>query len=114
MLNPAGKQGATVATGGHIIGPQGYFVEPTVLLKTDRSMRVVREEIFGPVACVQSFDDADLDAVGKFANDTEYGLQASTWTRNLTIAHTMAKKINAGTICVKNHNYGDPAWPFGG
>ena len=108
------KQGATVATGGHIIGNQGYFVEPTVLLKTDRSMRVVREEIFGPVVCVQSFDDDDLDAVAKFANDTEYGLQASVWTRNLKVAHTMAKKIKAGTICINNHNYGDPAWPFGG
>jgi phenylacetaldehyde dehydrogenase len=108
------KQGATVATGGHIIGNQGYFVEPTVLLKTDRSMHVVREEIFGPVVCVQSFDDDDLDAVAKFANDTEYGLQASVWTRNLKVAHTMAKKIKAGTICVNSHNYGDPAWPFGG
>jgi phenylacetaldehyde dehydrogenase len=76
--------------------------------------RVVREEIFGPVVCVQSFDDDDLDAVAKFAKDTEYGLQASVWTRNLKVAHMMAKKIKAGTICVNNHNYGDPAWPFGG
>ena len=108
------QQGAEVATGGHVIGNQGYFVEPTVLTKTDRSMRVVREEIFGPVVCVQSFDDADLDAVAKFANDTEYGLQASVWTQNLKVAHTMARKIKAGTICINNHNYGDPAWPFGG
>jgi Aldehyde dehydrogenase family len=91
-IESGGKQGATVATGGHVIGNQGYFVEPTVLLKTDRSMRVVREEIFGPVVCVQSFDDEDLDAVAKFANDTEYGLQASVWTRKLKVAHTMAKK----------------------
>ena len=108
------KQGATVATGGRVMGNQGYFVEPTVLTKTDRTMRVVREEIFGPVVCVQSFDDDNLDAVAKFANDTEYGLQASVWTRNLKVAHTMAKKIKAGTICVNSHNYGDPAWPFGG
>ena len=108
------KEGATVATGGRVIGNQGYFVQPTVLTKTDRSMRVVREEIFGPVVCVQSFDDDDLDAVAKFANDTEYGLQASVWTRNLKVAHMMAKKIKAGTICVNNHNYSEPAWPFGG
>jgi phenylacetaldehyde dehydrogenase len=63
-------------------------------------MSVVREEIFGPVVCVQSFDDSDLDRVAKFANDTEYGLQASVWTCNLTVAHMMARKIKAGTICV--------------
>jgi phenylacetaldehyde dehydrogenase len=107
-------QGATVATSGQAVGNQGYFVEPTVLTGTDRSMRVVREEIFGPVVCVQSFDDDDLDAVAKFANDTEYGLQASVWTQNLKVAHMMARKIKAGTICINNHNYGDPAWPFGG
>jgi phenylacetaldehyde dehydrogenase len=108
------KEGAKVETGGHVIGNQGYFVEPTVLTKTNRDMRVVKEEIFGPVVCVQSFDDDDLDAVAKFANDTEYGLQASIWTRNLKVAHTLARKIKAGTICVNSHNYGDPAWPFGG
>jgi phenylacetaldehyde dehydrogenase len=72
------KEGAKVETGGGVIGNQGYFVEPTVLTKTNRDMRVVKEEIFGPVVCVQSFDDADLDQVAKFANDTEYGLQAAS------------------------------------
>jgi phenylacetaldehyde dehydrogenase len=108
------KQGATVATGGKVVGNQGYFVEPTVLTKTNRDMHVMREEIFGPVVCVQSFDDDDLDAVAKFANDTEYGLQASVWTQNLKVAHMMARKIKAGMICVNNHHYSDPAWPFGG
>jgi len=64
--------------------------------------------------CVQSFDDDDLDAVARFANDTEYGLQASIWTQNLSLAHRMARRIKAGTICINTHNYGDPAWPFGG
>jgi len=108
------KEGAEVVTGGNVAGNQGYFVEPTVLAKTNRDMRVVREEIFGPVVCVQSFDDDSLEAVAKFANDTEYGLQASVWTQNLGIAHMMARKIKAGTICINTHNYGDPAWPFGG
>jgi phenylacetaldehyde dehydrogenase len=107
-------EGAEVVVGGRSGNRHGYFVEPTVLAKTNRDMRVVREEIFGPVVCVQSFDDDDLDAVAKFANDTEYGLQASVWTKNLTVAHTMARKIRAGTICINSHNYGDPAWPFGG
>ena len=108
------KEGVKVETGGGVTGNQGYFVEPTVLTKTNRDMRVVKEEIFGPVVCVQSFDDDDLDQVAKFANDTEYGLQASIWTHNLKVAHSLARKIKAGTICVNSHNYGDPAWPFGG
>jgi phenylacetaldehyde dehydrogenase len=108
------REGAEVAAGGRTGNGHGYFVEPTVLVKTNRDMRVVREEIFGPVLCVQSFDDDDLDAVARFANDTQYGLQASVWTRNLSIAHLMARKIKAGTICINNHNFVDPAWPFGG
>ncbi|MCC7048694.1 MAG: aldehyde dehydrogenase family protein [Alphaproteobacteria bacterium] len=108
------KEGAKVVVGGKVAGNRGYFVEPTVLANTNRNMKVVREEIFGPVVCVQSFDDDSLDAVAKFANDTEYGLQASVWTQNLRVAHMMARKIKAGTICINNHNYGDPAWPFGG
>jgi phenylacetaldehyde dehydrogenase len=114
FISSGRSQGAEVVTGGKVAGNHGYFVEPTVLAKTNRDMRVVREEIFGPVVCMQSFDDDNLDAVAKFANDTEYGLQASVWTRNLSVAHRMARKIKAGTICINAHNYGDPAWPFGG
>ena len=66
----AGQQeGAEVVTGGKARSQKGYFIEPTVLAQTNRSMKVVREEIFGPVVCIQSFDDSDLDAVAKFAND---------------------------------------------
>jgi phenylacetaldehyde dehydrogenase len=114
FLEAGRREGAEVVTGGKVMGNQGYFVEPTVLARIDRSMKVVREEIFGPVVCVQSFDDADLDAVAKFANDTEYGLSSSVWTRNLKAARMMARKIRAGTVCINTHNYGDPAWPFGG
>jgi phenylacetaldehyde dehydrogenase len=106
-------EGAEVVVGGESSGA-GYFVAPTVLAGTNRNMRVVREEIFGPVLCVQSFEDDDLNAIARFANDTEYGLQASVWTQNLRTAHLMARKIKAGTICINAHNYGDPAWPFGG
>jgi phenylacetaldehyde dehydrogenase len=114
FIDSGRSEGAEVVTGGNTGNGHGYFVEPTVLAKTNRDMRVVREEIFGPVVCIQPFDDDDLDKVAKFANDTEYGLQASVWTRNLTRAHLMARKIRAGTICINTHNYGDPAWPFGG
>lgn len=114
FLESGRTEGAEIVTGGKVYGNQGYFIEPTVLARTDRSMRVVREEIFGPVVCVQSFDDDDLDAVATFANDTEYGLSSSIWTQNLRVAHSMARKIRAGTVCINTHNYGDPAWPFGG
>src|SRR5262245_59436532 len=114
FLESGRREGAEVVTGGNPVSGRGYFVEPTVLAKTNRDMRVVREEIFGPVVCVQSFDDDDLENVARFANDTEYGLQASVWTQNLKVAHLLARKIKAGTICINNHNYGDPAWPFGG
>ena len=77
FLESGRKEGVKVETGDGVIGNQGYFIEPTVLTKTNRDMRVVREEIFGPVVCVQSFDDDDLDHVAKFANETEYGLQPS-------------------------------------
>ncbi len=73
FLESGRKEGAEVVTGGGTLGNQGYFVQPTVLAKTNRDMRVVREEIFGPVVCVQAYGDDDLDAVAKFANDTEYG-----------------------------------------
>src|ERR1700758_3874235 len=104
FLDAGRQEGAEVVTGGKVMGNQGYFVEPTVLAQTNRSMKVVREEIFGPVVCVQSFDDADLDAVAKFANDTEYGLSSSVWTQNLKAAHMMARKIKAGTVCINAHN----------
>ena len=114
FIDSGRSEGAQVVVGGKVNGDQGYFVEPTVLAKTNRDMRVVREEIFGPVVCIQSFDEDDLDGIAKFANDTSYGLQASVWTKNLRLAHMMARKIKAGTICINCHNYGDPAWPFGG
>lgn len=114
FLSAGFSEGAEVVTGGHVADGQGYFIEPTVLANTNRHMRVVREEIFGPVVCVQAFDDESLDSVAKFANDTQYGLQASIWTRDLRTAHMLARKIRSGTVCINAHNYGDPAWPFGG
>lgn len=114
FLDSGRSEGAEVVTGGNKLGDTGYFFQPTVLAQTNRNMRVVREEIFGPVVCVQSFNDDDFDAVAKFANDTEYGLLASVWTKNLKVAHMMARKIKAGMVVINAHNYGDPAWPFGG
>jgi len=112
----SGKQeGAKVATGGTKGGSNGgYFVTPTVLINTKPNMQVVREEIFGPVLVVESFDDDDLDRIAKQANDTIYGLAASVWSRDISLAHKMAKRLRAGTVWVNCHNVFDAALPFGG
>jgi phenylacetaldehyde dehydrogenase len=77
-------------------------------------MSVVQEEIFGPVVCALSFDDEDLDRIAKQANDTIYGLAGSIWTRDLSIAHKMARRIRAGRIGVNIHGSVDAALPTGG
>jgi phenylacetaldehyde dehydrogenase len=90
--------GAHVLTGGDSPGGPGYFMRPTVLTDTRSEMSVVREEIFGPVLCAMSFDDEDLDRVAREANDSQYGLAANIWTRNISVAHKMARKLQAGLI----------------
>jgi phenylacetaldehyde dehydrogenase len=108
------KEGASVAAGGKRHGDRGYFVQPTVLTNTKPSMKVVREEIFGPVVCAESFSDADVDRMAREANDTLYGLAASVWTRDLSTAHKMARRIRSGTVWINCHNVFDASLPFGG
>jgi phenylacetaldehyde dehydrogenase len=108
------KEGARIAAGGKRHGDRGYFVQPTVLTNTKPNMKVVREEIFGPVVCAESFSDADLDRVAKEANSTTFGLAASVWTRDLSTAHKMARRIKAGTVWLNCHNVFDASLPFGG
>lgn len=108
------EEGAELVYGGDVGSNRGYFVAPTVFAKTNRDMSIVREEIFGPVLAVQSFDESDLEAVAKFANDTRYGLHASVWTNNLSTAHLMASKIKSGSVSINAHHFADPAFPFGG
>jgi phenylacetaldehyde dehydrogenase len=103
-----------VLTGGKPIAGPGYFVEPTVLADTTANMKVVREEIFGPVLCAMPFSDTDLDAIARMANDTEYGLAASIWTRDISVAHRLARRIKAGSVRINTPGSVDPALPLGG
>lgn len=106
--------GGHLVTGGTRIGKEGFFFRPTVFTETNAHMKIVREEIFGPVVCAMPFDDDDLDAIAAFANDTAYGLSASIWTRNLSVAHKLARKIKAGTVRINGGSGLDWALPFGG
>ena len=100
----AGKRdGAEIVTGGHRSGTEGYFIEPTVFANTNPQMSVVREEIFGPVACAMPFDDDDLGRIAAEANATPYGLGASIWTRDISVAHKLARRIKAGTVWINTH-----------
>jgi phenylacetaldehyde dehydrogenase len=107
-------QGAEIVVGGKPAGGKGYFMQPTVLAETHRDMRVVREEIFGPVVCAMPIDDEDLDRIVRIANDTEYGLSSSIWTRDISLAHKLARRIKAGTVRVNGGMGIDYAMPFGG
>ena len=108
------REGAHIATGGNRVGNLGYFVAPTVMERTTPDMKVIREEIFGPVVCATPFDDNDLDVIAKRANDTIYGLAASVWTKNGGTAHKLASRIRSGTVWINCHNVFDASLPFGG
>lgn len=106
------EEGARALAGGAAGEGEGYFVKPTVLVDTRDDMRVVREEIFGPVVVAMPYDD--LDEVARRANDTPYGLGASIWSNDLSRVHRLVPKIKAGTVWVNCHNILDASMPFGG
>ena len=109
-------EGAQIATSGKQIHPQGfengYFMEPTILTNCTDSMRVTREEIFGPVMSVLVFDD-EQDAIGR-TNSTEFGLRAGVMTTDLSRAHRVADALISGNVWVNSFNILPPGMPFGG
>ena len=106
------SEGAEAVVGGKKRQGAGYFVEPTVMVKTKPDMKVVREEIFGPVVCAMPFKD--VDKLIAEANQNEYGLAAAVWTRDISKAHRIAEKLRAGTVWINCYNVFDAALPFGG
>ena len=111
-LKAGREEGAEFVAGGNRVGTSGYFVEPTVLAKTNDSMKVVKEEIFGPVVATMPF--TDLEEIAKQANNSVYGLAAGIWTRDTSKAHRLASMIRAGTVWINCYNVFDASLPFGG
>jgi acyl-CoA reductase-like NAD-dependent aldehyde dehydrogenase len=105
-------EGARLATGGNqaLTDSGGYYVEPTIFADASNEMKIAREEIFGPVLTVIPVDDPDVAV--ETANDTNYGLAAAVWTRDISRAHRIARQLRAGNVYVNTYDRGDIALPF--
>jgi acyl-CoA reductase-like NAD-dependent aldehyde dehydrogenase len=117
MYIESGKaEGATLLLGGErLTGPEydgGYFIPPTVFTDVTPDMRIYREEIFGPVAVMMKWNDADT--VMRLADDNTYGLTASIWSRNVAHALKLGKRLTVGTFSVNQHNFISAEAPWGG
>jgi phenylacetaldehyde dehydrogenase len=106
------SEGAKATAGGSKVDSKGYFVQPTVLVNTNPNMKVVQEEIFGPVVTAMPFTDPR--EVVEQAHNTIYGLAAGIWTKDISKAHRLADEMRAGTVWINCYNIFDAAMPFGG
>lgn len=109
------ESGAEVVTGGERLGGEhahGYFMAPTIFAHQDDDLKIVKEEIFGPVVAATPFDS--WEALVKRANNTSYGLAAGIWTRDVSKAHRFAAAVRAGTVWINGYGLFDAAAPFGG
>lgn len=115
-VETAKEQGAKVVFGGGVPGgaqfSKGFWVEPTVLTDVTNDMTVAREEIFGPVLSIIRYDS--LDEAVKIANDTEYGLSAGVWGRDLNRAIDVGRRLDAGSVWINDWHMANSAYPFGG
>src|SRR5689334_20251848 len=111
-INAGRSEGASIMVGGDAPSHEGYFVKPTVMVNVKPEMKVVREEIFGPVLVAQRFED--INDIAAMANDTPYGLAASVWSSDVRTVQRIVPKLRAGTVWVNCHNFVDPNMPFGG
>ncbi|MFJ4102915.1 aldehyde dehydrogenase family protein [Amycolatopsis japonica] len=112
LVSTGSEQGAELVTGGKPVDRDGYFYTPTLFAGVADDMTIMREEIFGPVLAVTAYDDPD-ELLAR-ANDTEYGLAATVWTRDLGVAQRFANGIRAGAVFVNMPPIPDMAAPWGG
>jgi phenylacetaldehyde dehydrogenase len=112
-LDSGYQEGAKALCGGKKREGAGYFIEPTVLVDASQQMKIVQEEIFGPVVVAMPFKEVDEKLIQQ-ANDSIYGLAAGVWTRDISKAHRIANQLKAGTVWVNCYNIFDAALPFGG
>jgi phenylacetaldehyde dehydrogenase len=106
------EEGGEILTGGHRIGESGYFVQPTLIANVNRTMKLMREEVFGPVLAVSAFDDEE-EAI-KAANDTPYGLASYLWTKDHSKSVRVAGRIRAGLVWVNTTTIPGYEFAFGG
>jgi acyl-CoA reductase-like NAD-dependent aldehyde dehydrogenase len=111
-LNRAIDSGAKVILGGNRVGSQGYFLEPTILTNVTQDSEIVQQEVFGPVVTIQSAAD-DGEAI-RLANDVEYGLGASIFTKDVGVAFEAARRLEFGTVWINDHGAVTAEMPWGG
>jgi aldehyde dehydrogenase (NAD+) len=106
------REGAQLRIGGARLERTGYFVPPTIFSDVENTMTIAREEVFGPVASLIRFDGPD-DAI-RIANDSSYTLAAGVWTHDLALAHSVSRRLRAGTVWVNTYGQSDARLPWGG